>query len=112
MAYNETLAARIRQALSGVKNMEEKKMFGGIAFMVDDKMCLGVNKDDMMLRCEPGHTDELLKHKDVRMFDLSGKPMKGWLLIADKAIEDQQQFDYWVALALNANKKIKASPKK
>ena len=52
-------------------------MFGGLRFMVDDKMCVGVNKDDIMISCEPEMTDELLKRKDVRLFDLSGKPMKG-----------------------------------
>ena len=50
--------------------------------MVNDKMCVGVDKDDLMLRCEPEMTDKLLLKKGVRLFDLSGKPMKGWLLIA------------------------------
>lgn len=63
MAYNEKIADRIRTALSGTKNLIEKKMFGGIAFMVNDKMCLGVDKDDIMLRCEPELTDELLSKK-------------------------------------------------
>jgi TfoX/Sxy family transcriptional regulator of competence genes len=60
MANNEKIADRIREALAGIKNLTGKKMFGRIAFMVNGKMCLGVNKDDIILRCEPHLTDELL----------------------------------------------------
>ena len=111
MAYNEKLAEKIRSSLSGTENVTEKKMFGGIAFMVNDKMCVGVNKDDLMLRCEPDLTDKLLLKKGVRLFDLSGKPMKGWLLIDPEGLSGKKDFESWIAIALEANKKI-ADPKK
>lgn len=112
MAYNEKIADRIRTALSGTKKLVEKKMFGGIAFMVNEKMCLGVDKDDIMLRCEPEMTDELLSKKGARPFDLTGKPMKGWLLISADVTSNKKDFDFWVKTAVEANKKATVSAKK
>jgi TfoX/Sxy family transcriptional regulator of competence genes len=106
MTYNEKLTARVRQSLADTKNLVEKKMFGGIAFMVNDKMCVGVDKDDLMIRCEPGMTDELLLKKAVRPFDLTGKPMKGWLLVGNEATTNKKDFDWWIKFALESNKKI------
>lgn len=111
MAYNEKLAEKIRLSFAGVRNVKERKMFGGIAFMVNDKMCVGADKGDMMLRCEPEMTDELLSKKGVRQFDLTGKPMKGWLLIAPEGTSSKKDFDYWIKLSLESNKKIKTVKK-
>jgi TfoX/Sxy family transcriptional regulator of competence genes len=107
MAYNEKLAARIRLALKGKRKVVEKKMFGGVAFMLNDKMCVGINNDDLMIRCDPDQTDELLAKKGVRLFDLTGKPMKGWLLVNADAVKSQKDFEWWISLAADANKKIK-----
>ena len=112
MAFNEKLAERIRQALTGVKNLAEKKMFGGIAFMVNDKMCVGVDKDDLMLRCESSMTEELMPKKGVRLFDLTGKPMKGWLLVGPEGTNSKKDLEAWIRIALEANKKAVASKKK
>ena len=112
MAFNEKIADRIREVIAGTKNLVEKKMFGGIAFMVNDKMCLGVDKDDIMLRCEPERTEELLSKKGARPFDLTGKPMKGWLLVSADGTKSKQDFDFWVATAVEANKKATTSAKK
>ena len=112
MAYNEKISDRIRAALSGTKKLVEKKMFGGIAFMVNEKMCLGVDKDDIMLRCDPEMTDELLSKKGARPFDLTGKPMKGWLLVSADGASSKKDFDFWVKIAVEANKKATASAKK
>jgi TfoX/Sxy family transcriptional regulator of competence genes len=112
MAYNEKIADKIRIALDGTKNLVEKKMFGGIAFMVNDKMCLGVDKDDIMLRCEPEMTEALLSKQGVRPFDLTGKPMKGWLLVSEEGTSTKKNFDYWVQVALEANKKVTTKKKK
>jgi TfoX/Sxy family transcriptional regulator of competence genes len=112
MAYNEKLADRVRTALAGITKLTEKKMFGGVAFMVNDKMCLGVDKDDLILRCAPEDTDELLLKKGVRPFDLTGRPMKGWLLVGPEGTKSKADFDYWTKLALEANKKAKVSKKK
>jgi TfoX/Sxy family transcriptional regulator of competence genes len=105
MPFNEKIADKVREALIDVKNLTEKKMFGGIAFMVNDKMCVGVDKDAIMLRCEPEMTDELLAKKGARPFDLTGKPMKGWLLIDEEGTKNQKDFDFWLSTAIEANKK-------
>ncbi|MBK8956799.1 MAG: TfoX/Sxy family protein [Saprospiraceae bacterium] len=114
MPYNEKLADKIRESLAGTKNLVEKKMFGGIAFMVNDKMCIGVDKDDIMLRCELEETDELLKKKGARVFDLSGgRPMKGWLLVSAEGTSSKKDFEWWLNKVIEGNKKAKApSPKK
>ncbi|MFZ6014676.1 MAG: TfoX/Sxy family protein [Bacteroidota bacterium] len=111
MAYNEKLADRVREALSGTKKMIEKKMFGGIAFMINNKMCVGVDKEDLMLRCEPERTNEFLSMKGVRLFDLTGKPMKGWLLISSEGTKSKKDLDWWIQTAVESNKKIAARKK-
>ncbi len=110
MSFNEKIADKIREALIDVKNLTEKKMFGGIAFMVNDKMCVGVDKDAIMLRCEPEMTEKLLAKKGARQFDLTGKPMKGWLLIDEEGTKSKKDFDFWISTAIEANKK--ATPPK
>ena len=113
MAYSEKLADKVRQHLAGTKNLVEKKMFGGIAFMVNDKMCIGVDKDDIMLRCEVDETDELLKKKGARIFDISGgRPMKGWLLVSPEGTSSKKDFDWWLTKAVEGNKKAKTAKKK
>ena len=111
MAYSEALADRIRVALAGTKKIVEKKMFGGIAFMINDKMCVGVHKDDLILRCEPDMTDELIVKKGARPFDLSGKPMKGWLLVSADGTNSKKDFDWWIKTAIEANRKAASSKK-
>ena len=112
MAYSEKTANRIRQALTGTKKLLEKKMFGGIAFLINGKMCVGVDKDDLMIRCSPEMTDVLLSRKGVRSFDLTGKPMKGWLLVSPEGTTGKKDFDEWIRIALESNKQVTASKKK
>jgi TfoX/Sxy family transcriptional regulator of competence genes len=111
MAYNEKTAEKVREALKGTRKLVEKKMFGGIAFMVNDKMCVGVDKDDLMIRCDPKDNDSLLAKKGVRQFDLTGKPMKGWLLVSPAAANSKKDFDWWIEFALSSNKKVAAKKK-
>jgi TfoX/Sxy family transcriptional regulator of competence genes len=106
MPYNEKLAQKIRAALEGTKNLVEKRMFGGIAFMVNDKMCIGVDKDDIMLRCDPDETQSLLGKKGAKPFDLSGgKPMKGWVLVGPEGTRSQKDFAWWLQKAIEGNRK-------
>lgn len=101
MPYNEKLASKVRDALSAQKGITEKKMFGGIAFLLNGAMCVGVDKDDLILRCPKEETDEHLKKKGVRVFDLSGgRPMKGWLLVGAEATQTQAGFQKWVSFAI------------
>lgn len=100
MPYNEALAERVRRALAGTKGLTEKKMFGGIAFLVDGTMCIGVDKDDLIVRCAKDETDALLAKEGVREFDLSGgRPMKGWLLVGPEATGTAAGFRRWLNFA-------------
>jgi len=87
MAYDETLASRIDELLKNKKNFTKKNMFGGVGYMLNGNMCIGVHKNEMIVRCNPEETDQLLSQKNTRIFDISGKPMKGWLLIAPDGLK-------------------------
>lgn len=112
MAYSEKMADRIREALAGQKNIEEKKMFGGLCFMVNDKMCIGVNQDEIMCRVGPDVYDEAVERNGARPMDFTGKPMKGYVFVSEDGIKKKSDFDYWIKLCLEFNKKAKASKKK
>jgi TfoX/Sxy family transcriptional regulator of competence genes len=114
MAYNEKLADRIRETLVdlGVKKSEEKIMFGGVCFMVNDKMCIGTVKDEMMCRIDPDVYEESLEKKGVRQMDFTGKPMKGYVFVSEEGMKTKKQMEGWVKLCLEFNKKAKASKKR
>ena len=112
MAYNDKIAKRIREHLDEVPNVEEKEMFGGLAFMVNNKMCVGVVKDNMMCRIDPAKNDEALEKHGCRPMDFTGRPMKGWLYIDEHGMKNKKDLDYWIGLALEFNKKAKKSKKK
>lgn len=112
MAYNEKLAERIREGLTSVVNVKEKQMMGGLTFMVKDKMCVGVFKDEMMCRIDPELREALLKKKGCRSMEFSGKPMKSYVLVDESGIKDNTAFDYWLNLCLDFNRRAKSSKKK
>jgi hypothetical protein len=81
MAYDEKLAARIRTALEGTPGIVEKKMFGGIAFLLHGNMLVGVHKDALIARIAPEDTGDVLRDRNARIFDITGRPMKGWIMV-------------------------------
>ena len=112
MAYNEKITNRIREQLAALPKVEEKEMMGGIAFMVNDKMCVGVVKDEMMCRIDPDVYETALEKNGCRPMDFTGKPMKGWVFVSEEGIKSKKDFEYWINLALAFNVKAKASKKK
>ena len=113
MAYNEQLADRIKQILESRKvKYGEKKMFGGLCFMVDDKMLIGVEKDRLMARIDPDDEVKALKRKGAKPLDFTGRVMKGFLFIDEHYVDMDDDLEYWVALCLKYNPKAKASKKK
>jgi hypothetical protein len=111
MRFDPALAERVRDALTGTPNLTEKKMFGGVAFLVDGAMCVGVDRDDLIVRCHKDETDELLTRPGVRVFDLSGgRPMKGWLLVGAEATASEAGFADWIAFA--RSRCVPAPPKR
>ena len=99
MAYDEGLADRVRDALSGREALSERKMFGGIAFMIEGNMACGVNDDDLMLRLEPGEAEQALSEKHTRPMDFTGKPMKGFLYVSAEGTGTDEELSEWVELA-------------
>ena len=96
MTYSEEIARRMRAELEGLPGLAEKKMFGGVAFMLQGNMACGVNKDAMIVRVGPGRHAEALSHPHARPFDLTGKPMAGWVTVSAAGLEDEQAFREWV----------------
>lgn len=112
MAYNEKLADRIREALVEVKRVKEKEMMGGLTFMVNDKMCVGIIGDEMMCRIDPELQSEALDKKGCRIMDFTGRPMKGYVMVHPGGMKSKSEFDYWIQLCLDFNKFAKSSKKK
>ena len=112
MAYNEKLADRIREAIVDQQNVIEKYMFGGVCFMVNDKMCIGVIKDDMMIRIDPTLEEEVLSKNGCRVMDFQTRPMKGYFYVDEEGMKTKKDFDYWIDLCLAFNKVAKLSKKK
>jgi TfoX/Sxy family transcriptional regulator of competence genes len=113
MAYDEKLADRTREILSATeKNVEEKKMFGGLCFMVNGKMCLGVQLDTLMVRIDPARYDEAMEKEGCRPMDFTGKPMKGFVYVDIDALTTKKKLNYWIGLGLEFNAQAKASKKK
>src|SRR5262245_25450592 len=108
MAYDETLAARIRSSLSGKKGLEEKKMFGGVGFLLNGNMLVGVWKDSLIVRLDQKDSDAALKEPHVKEFDITGRPMKGWILVEAVGVEDDDQLKDWIARAVNFVRKLPA----
>lgn len=112
MSYNEQLTTRVRESLKGQKKVVEKKMFGGITFMVNDKMCVGVVKDEIMTRIDPAVYDKALKRKGCHEMRFTGKPMKGFVFVRPEGTKRKKDLEYWVGLALDFNTKAKAAKKR
>lgn len=111
MAYNEKLARRIRAALAHIPKVEEKNMFGGLAFMVNKKMCINVSGDEMMCRFDPALQQTVVAKKGFRTMIMKGRELKGYGYISEEGIKSKKDFDYWVGLSLDFNKRAKASKK-
>lgn len=112
MAYNENLANRIRKRFAEFSDVKEKPMVGGLTFMVNGKMCVGVMKDELMCRIDPALHNELLEKPGCRTVDFIKRPMSGYILIDSTVIKSKKDFEYWIGLALEFNKKAKASKKR
>jgi len=112
MAYSEKLANRVRMALVHRKRVEEKKMMGGLTFMVNDKMCVGIAKNDLMVRIDPAVHEMALKRKGCREMDMMKRRIRGFVFVSPKGLETKKDLSYWINLALDFNKKAKASKKR
>jgi len=111
MAYNEFLTDRLRAALARIPRVVEKKMFGGITFMVNGKMCITAGEDRIMCRIDPAIHEKALERKGCRTVMMKGREYKGYVYVSEEEMRTEEDFDYWIGLALDYNKKAKASKK-
>jgi TfoX/Sxy family transcriptional regulator of competence genes len=96
MAYDEGLAERIRQVLADRSDVSEKRMFGGLAFLLRGKMCVGVVKDQLMVRVGREAYEDLVRKPHARPMDFTGRPMKGFLYVAPPGLERDADLERWV----------------
>jgi TfoX/Sxy family transcriptional regulator of competence genes len=99
MAFDERLAERIRSLLGRRKGFAEKKMFGGVGFLLNGNMCVGVHRSELIVRLAPEETDTVLKQPNTRRFDLTGRQMKGWILVEPAGLRTAAQLGKWVDVA-------------
>ena len=113
MAYDEQLAARVRRIFD-TRNIafDEKRMMGGLCFMVDGKMCVGVEKRSLMVRLDPDIYDNALGRKGCVPMDFTGKPMRGFFFVNPEGIATERQLGSWLRLALEFNPRAISSKKK
>jgi TfoX-like protein len=101
MAFDEKLAERIRVQLGKRRGLTEKKMFGGIGFMLNGNMCVGIHGHELIVRLAPEATETALKQRHTRIFDLSGgRPMKGWILVQPAGLGGPEALAEWIDIAV------------
>src|SRR5262245_3537950 len=101
MAYSESLALRIRQVLGRRRGITEKKMFGGVGFLLNGNMCVGIWKQSLIVRLDPEQSAEALREPHVVEFDITGRPMKGWVIVEPDGIESDEQLSTWITRAFD-----------
>ena len=101
MAFSEALAERIRQRLARRKNVEEKKMFGGIGFLLNGNLLVGVRNDSLLVRLGPEQSDEALPEAHRSESKITGRTMSGWVLVEPDGIEEDEQSKGWIQRAVN-----------
>jgi TfoX/Sxy family transcriptional regulator of competence genes len=112
MAFSEKLAAKVSDALKGVKSVKQKMMFSGVAFLVNDKMCVNVTSKGLMCRVDPAIHDTLLDKPGCATVVMKGRELKGWILVSEEVLRTKKDLDQWISFALEFNARAKSSKKK
>ena len=97
MPYDPALARRVQDALGSLPGLTEKKMFGGVGYLVNGNMACGIHGDGLIVRLDPARYDEVLRQPHVRVFDLTGRPMKGWVVVGPAGCATDAALRSWVA---------------
>lgn len=100
MVYSESLAARIRQALQGQRGITEKRMFGGVDFLLHGNMCVGAAQTSLIVRLGPEGADAARRLPSVVEFDVAGRPLRGWVMIEAEGVESDEQLAAWIEQAV------------
>jgi hypothetical protein len=113
MSYNEKMADRVRELIAAAvvpeKKVEEKRMFSGLCFIVDDKMCVAVRPDSIMVRIDPALSEEAMEREGVVPMVHSGRIMEGFVFVNEGVLKTKRQLEYWVGLALEYNPRARSS---
>jgi TfoX/Sxy family transcriptional regulator of competence genes len=114
MAYSTSLAERIREYLAEQTKLKiaEKKMFSGLAFMVNGKMCINVSHENLMCRYDPALQEVVAERKGYEPMIMKGKELKGYCYVTEDGFKSKRDFDYWMKLCLDYNSRAKAARKK
>ena len=96
MAFDESLAARVRDALARTRGVAERKMFGGLCFLLHGNLLVGVWKDGLIARLGPDEAAAALREPHVRPFDVTGRPMRNWVLVEAEGVDDDASLRAWV----------------
>ncbi|NSL87377.1 TfoX/Sxy family protein [Chitinophaga sp. Mgbs1] len=113
MSHDEKLLDRVREILADTPHkIEEKKMFGGICFMVNDKMCVGVRPERLMVRLDPGNSDEIAEQDGCEQMVMGKRVAKGYFFISPLVLKTKKQLDHWIKMALEFNPKAPLAKKK
>lgn len=107
MAFDSALADRVRKRLAKEPLVEEKAMMGGLVFLVDDKMCVCVLDDSLMVRVDPADVPELLRRPGASPMAFTGRTMKSFVVVAPEGIASKADFESWISLALEFNPRAK-----
>lgn len=112
MSYNQYIANRIREQLQELTGVDEKEMMGGLSFMLNNKMCVGVINDEMICRIDPSDYEAALEKTGCSEMDFTGRPMKGWVMINESGLKTEKELKEWIDKAVEFNKYAKQSKKK
>ncbi|MFT6243751.1 MAG: TfoX/Sxy family transcriptional regulator of competence genes [Salibacteraceae bacterium] len=113
MAYDEYVEERINNVLNERKiQFDARKMMGGLCYMIDDKMCFGIIKSDLMARVGVDAYDELIEREGARPMDFTKRPMKGYIFVAPEGLDFQSDLEFWIQKALDFNPMAVASKSK
>jgi TfoX/Sxy family transcriptional regulator of competence genes len=112
MAYNTDLEIRLHELLDKRDGVTSKKMFGGLAFLLDEKMFVGIIKDDLMVRLNPEDDEKHLAMQHVRHMDFTGRPMKGYLYVSPEGVESDSELEVWIERSVAFVSTIKKKKKK
>ncbi|MEW6155970.1 MAG: TfoX/Sxy family protein [Verrucomicrobiota bacterium] len=111
MAYDETLAARVRALLNQKSGYAEKKMFGGLCFLLNGNMCCGVLKNELVLRLEANRAAQILNQPHTKPMDFTGRPMKGFLFVEPSGLASDEQLQRWVSESVQHAQSLPAKNK-
>jgi len=111
MAYDEKLAGRVRGLLAKRTAIAEKKMFGGAALLQNGKMCVGLHGGELIVRLDPKKTGEALAEPHTRIFDMTGRPMKGWILVKPAGVASETALAKWVNVSASYAASLPAKKK-